>query len=59
MSATKSFPERAPRASVFFARTLVALDRALGETVPRVLANVSADEEALHDFRVEVRKLRT
>jgi CHAD domain-containing protein len=44
-------------ASTFFARTLLALDRSLGETVPRVLQN--ADEEAIHDFRVEVRKLRT
>jgi CHAD domain-containing protein len=45
------------RASVFFARTLGALDLALADTLPRVLENT--DEEALHDFRVEVRKLRT
>jgi CHAD domain-containing protein len=54
---TATISQRAPRASLFFARTLTALDKALGETLPRVLA--SADEEALHDFRVEVRKLRT
>ncbi len=59
MSPTQSLPTRAPRASVFFARTLTALDHTLGETVPRMLANASEDEEALHDFRVEVRKLRT
>ncbi len=57
MTVTKAIPQRAPRASAFFSRTLTALDRALEETLPRVLAN--ADEEALHDFRVEVRKLRT
>jgi CHAD domain-containing protein len=42
---------------VFFARTLMSQDQALEGTLPRVIA--SADEEALHDFRVEVRKLRT
>jgi len=45
------------RTSVFFARTLGALDLALADTLPRVLE--SSDEEALHDFRVEIRKLRT
>ncbi len=59
MSPTQALPTRAPRASVFFARTLTALDLTLGQTVPRMLANASEDLEALHDFRVEVRKLRT
>jgi CHAD domain-containing protein len=35
------------------------LDASLAETVPRVLAGGDADEEAIHDFRVEIRKLRT
>jgi CHAD domain-containing protein len=48
-----------PRASIFFGRMFSDLDASLGETVPRVLADNEADGEAIHDFRVEIRKLRT
>jgi CHAD domain-containing protein len=41
----------------FLADKLAALDRELAETIPRVLAR--ADDEALHDMRVAIRRIRT
>jgi len=46
----------APDAAGWVTDRLRALDAALGETLPRV--HGSLDEEALHDMRVAVRKLR-
>lgn len=49
-------PHVAPDAAEWVIERLRALDVALGETLPRV--HGSLDEEALHDMRVAVRKLR-
>jgi CHAD domain-containing protein len=45
------------RISPFVARALRALDRQLADAVPRVLG--SSDDEAIHDLRVAIRRLRT
>ena len=52
-------PETRPRARAapFLARKLRALDAELAAAVPRVLA--SSDDEAIHDLRVAIRRLRT
>jgi CHAD domain-containing protein len=44
-------------AAPFFTRKLRALDRVLSATLPRVTK--SADDEAIHDFRVAMRRTRT
>jgi CHAD domain-containing protein len=45
------------RAAALLQRKLRALDRELGATIPRVLAG--GDDEAIHDFRVAMRRIRT
>lgn len=52
-----SRPKRAPAAGVLLARSLRTLDAELAAAIPRVLA--SSDEEAIHDLRVAIRRLRT
>ncbi|MBS2013272.1 MAG: CHAD domain-containing protein [Deltaproteobacteria bacterium] len=46
-----------PRAGPFVVKKLRELDAELNDAVPRVLA--SADDEAIHDLRVAIRRLRT
>lgn len=43
-------------ASIFVANALRTLDGTVGEAIPRVVGD--ADEEALHDLRVAIRRLR-
>ena len=47
---------RARKATAFFADRLFALDAALAAAMQRVVAD--ADPEAVHDLRVNLRKLR-
>jgi CHAD domain-containing protein len=44
-------------AAAYVTKKLLELDAAMGTTVPRVLEN--ADEEAIHDLRVAIRRMRT
>jgi CHAD domain-containing protein len=46
-----------PRISPYVARAVRTLDHDLGAAIPRVLA--SSDDEAIHDLRVAIRRLRT
>ena len=51
-----------PKAGAYVVAKLRALDGALGEAAPRVVASGSGDEldpEAVHDLRVAIRRLRT
>ncbi|HEY2513437.1 MAG TPA: CHAD domain-containing protein [Polyangiaceae bacterium] len=48
---------RGPAAGVLVGRKLRALDAELATALPRVLA--TSDEEAIHDLRVAIRRLRT
>ena len=47
----------APPAGPYVAKKLRELDAALGEAIPRVVN--AADDEAIHDLRVAIRRLRT
>ncbi len=49
--------EHAPLAGAHVSKKLRELDAALTTTIPRVLEN--ADDEAIHDMRVAIRRLRT
>lgn len=49
--------DQAPRAGPYVVKKLRELDHALALAVPRVLQ--SSDDEAIHDLRVAIRKLRT
>lgn len=50
--------DNAPKAGPFLVTKLRALDAVLVETAPRV-ASGGGDEEAVHDLRVAIRRLRT
>jgi len=50
-------PKRVPAAGPLLVRSLRALDAELAAAIPRVLA--ASDEEAIHDLRVAIRRLRT
>jgi CHAD domain-containing protein len=57
MTADPAVAMETAMAGSFLATKLRELDARLGETVPRLLA--SADDEAVHDFRVALRRTRT
>jgi CHAD domain-containing protein len=46
-----------PRISPYVTRTLRGLDRELASSIPRAI--VASDDEAIHDLRVAIRRLRT
>jgi CHAD domain-containing protein len=48
---------KAPMAASFVSKKLLEADAAISAAVPRVLAE--ADDEAIHDLRVAIRRLRT
>ena len=50
-------PQTHARAGAFLAAKLRDVDAELAPTIPRVLA--SADDEAIHDMRVAIRRMRT
>jgi CHAD domain-containing protein len=57
MSEGPTLASAAGMAGQFLVAKLCAFDARLGETVPRLLA--AADDEAVHDFRVALRRTRT
>jgi CHAD domain-containing protein len=61
--ASPSDEARTPTAGGFVAASLRELDRAVRETAPRVLrgegTSEAIDEDAVHDLRVAIRRLRT
>ena len=57
MKARGGSPAGAPMAAAFVARKLLETDAAITAAVPRVLAE--SDDEAIHDLRVAIRRLRT
>src|SRR5277367_5359388 len=52
-----SLAEREGGSAAFIARKARALDASLAKAIRRVMTN--ADDEALHDMRVAIRRLRT
>src|SRR5580698_1886995 len=57
ISAPRSPSARGPFAGSFLARKLRAVDVELGNAIPRVIGG--GDDEAIHDMRVAIRRLRT
>jgi len=54
----RSEDDKGPKAGAYVLTKLRELDAALLETIPRVLAHTD-DDEAVHDLRVAIRRLRT